>query len=136
MDVGNQNSIFVALEIDYGEVEDKEALINQGGVKKSLVYYEMDFGMNNVIRKKDLGMDQTAHMLIPVPAQPDGPGGVLVVLEDFLFYKGVKEEKWVRFPLRKGRTERKTQFTAYTTYHQKHTFFFFISSELGDLFKV
>lgn len=38
--------------MDYGEVEDKEALINVGGVRKSLVFYEMDFGMNTVIRKK------------------------------------------------------------------------------------
>ena len=96
----------------------------------------MDFGMNNVIRKKDIPVDQTAHMLIAVPGFPDGPGGVLVVLEDFLFYKGEKEDKMVRFPVRSDRPERKTQFTAHTTYHQKQRFFFLISSELGDVFKV
>ena len=96
----------------------------------------MDFGMNNVIRKKDISVDQTAHMLIPVPGPPTGPGGVIVILEDFLLYKGLKDEKMVRFPLRKGRPDRKTQFTAYTTYQQKNTFFFIIASELGDLFKV
>lgn len=42
----------MCLEIDYGEVENKEALVNVGGVKKSIIYYEMDFGMNTVIKKK------------------------------------------------------------------------------------
>ena len=84
--------------------------------------------MNNVIRKKDIAVDQTAHMLIGVPGAPDGPGGVLVILEDFLFYKGNKDDKMVRFPLRIGRPDRKTQFTSHTTFHQKHTFFFLIAS--------
>ena len=92
--------------------------------------------MNNVIRKKDISVDQTAHMLISVPGMPDGPGGVIVVLEDFLFYKGFKDDKMIRFPLRRHRPDRKTQFTAYTMYHQKHSFFFLIGSELGDVFKV
>lgn len=51
----------------------------------------MDFGMNTVIRKKENPVDPTAHMLIPVPGYPEGPGGLLVVLEDYLFYKNNKE---------------------------------------------
>ncbi len=47
----------------------------------------MDFGMNTVIRKKEIPVDPTAHMLISVPAGNEGPGGVLVVLEDYLLYK-------------------------------------------------
>lgn len=47
----------------------------------------MDFGMNTVIRKKEISVDPTAHMLISVPAGNEGPGGVLVVLEDYLLYK-------------------------------------------------
>lgn len=61
----------------------------------------MDFGMNTVIRKKESPVDPTAHMLIPVPAGNDGPGGVIVVLEDYLLYKNNKEEHLVRFPMRK-----------------------------------
>lgn len=44
--------MFVCIEMDFGQVQDKEAIINMGGVRKSIVYYEMDFGMNTVIRKK------------------------------------------------------------------------------------
>lgn len=51
----------------------------------------MDFGMNTVIRKKEIPVDPTAHMLIAVPAGSEGPGGVLVVLEDYLLYKNNQE---------------------------------------------
>lgn len=45
-------------------------------------------------------------------------------------------EQIIRFPRRANRPgNRKTQFTAYTTYRGKG-FFFLIASELGDLFKV
>lgn len=43
--------------------------------------------MNTVIRKKEISVDPTAHMLISIPAGNEGPGGVLVVLEDYLLYK-------------------------------------------------
>ena len=44
--------------------------------------------MNTVIRKKETMVDPTAHMLIAVPAGSEGPGGILIVLEDYLLYKG------------------------------------------------
>lgn len=73
-------------------------------------------------------MDPTAHMLIPVPGFPDGPGGVIVVLEDYLWYKNNKEEQLIRFPVRKDKIgNRKVQFTAFATYKLKG-FFFLISS--------
>lgn len=36
--------------------------------------------MNTVIRKKEVPVDSTAHMLIPVPGAEEGPGGVIVLL--------------------------------------------------------
>lgn len=56
--------MFACLEIDYGETEDKNSLVVKGGVRKSVVLYEMDFGMNNVIRKKEFEVPEDAHMLI------------------------------------------------------------------------
>ena len=42
----------------------------------------------------------------------------------------------MKFPIRKQRpANRKTQFTCYTTYKLKG-FFFLVSSELGDIFKI
>lgn len=94
--------------------------------------------MNTVIRKRDVQVDSTAHMLIPVPGSDEGPGGVIAVLEDFLLYRANEknDQKVIRFPRRKNRPgNRKTQFTTYTTYRKKD-FFFLIVSELGDIFKV
>ena len=45
-------------------------------------------------------MDPTAHMLIAVPNAPEGPGGILIVLEDYLLYKGT-DDHMIRFPVRK-----------------------------------
>lgn len=93
LDTGNENAMFACLEIEYGEEGEKDAPINTGEVKKSVIYYEMDFGMNTVIRKKDYPVGATAHMLIPVPGSGDGPGGVLVLQEDELLYRGTKDEQ-------------------------------------------
>jgi splicing factor 3B subunit 3 len=45
----------------------------------------MDLGLNHVVRKNIFQVDQSAHHLIAVPGD-DGPGGVLVVCEDFVQY--------------------------------------------------
>lgn len=75
-------------------------------------------------------------MLMPVPAGSDGPGGVIVVLEDYILYKNNKDEQLVRFPVRKDRlTNRKLQFTCFATYRLKG-FFFLVASEEGDVFKI
>lgn len=64
-----------------------EASINTGQIRKSVVFYEMDFGMGTVIRKKDVPVDKTAHMLIAVPSGSEGPGGIIILLEDYLLYR-------------------------------------------------
>jgi splicing factor 3B subunit 3 len=67
-------------------------------------------------------------MLIAVPSGADGPGGLLVVLEDYLFYKNNKDEQLIRFPSRKDKIgNRKIQFTAHALFKLKG-FFFLISS--------
>jgi splicing factor 3B subunit 3 len=67
-------------------------------------------------------------MLIPVPAGSEGPGGLLVVLEDYILYKNNKDEQLIRFPVRKDKIgNRKVQFTTYATFKLKG-FFFLISS--------
>ena len=105
-----------------------------------IALYEMDFGMNTVIRRKQFKVDKSGHMLIPVPNAPEGPGGFIALLENYLIYhKNITDEdnsEVIRFPFCAGSAQRKIQFTSYATYRQKGTFFILISSETGDIFKV
>jgi hypothetical protein len=55
--------------------------------QKHLTYYELDLGLNHVLRKWSDPVDNGANLLIPVPGSGDGPGGVLVCAENFLLYR-------------------------------------------------
>ena len=86
IDVGIENPQFACLEIDYGDLDQNFSAVNTGNFQKTLTFYEMDLGLNHVIRKHIFPVDKTAHMLIQVPGD-NGPSGIIVVCEDFLVYK-------------------------------------------------
>jgi hypothetical protein len=54
--------------------------------QKHLTLYELDLGLNHVVRKSSQPVDNGANLLIPVPGGGDGPGGVLVCAENFIIY--------------------------------------------------
>ena len=62
-----------------------------GKYQKVLVIYEVDLGLNHVIRKSAEPVPKSTHALVAVPGSPgdegEGPGGVLVLCENFLIYK-------------------------------------------------
>ena len=55
--------------------------------QKHLTLYELDLGLNHVVRKWSQAVDNGANMLVPVPGGADGPGGLLVCAENFIIYK-------------------------------------------------
>ena len=60
----------------------------------------MDLGLNHVVRKNIIPVDQSAHHLIAVPGD-DGPGGIIVVCEDFVVYvKNGHEQRKCFIPMR------------------------------------
>ena len=61
---GFENPQFVCLEIDHQDKPDT----------KKLVTYELDLGLNHVVRKQTQDAPFTANMLISVPGSSDGPG--------------------------------------------------------------
>jgi len=77
-------------------------------------------------------------MLIPVPGEPYGPSGVLVVCEGFIIYKKADhDERECMIPIRNDQSEgRGAFFNCYSNYTTKDLFFFLISNEYGDIFKV
>jgi splicing factor 3B subunit 3 len=78
LDVGYENPIFVALEVDYGDADVETSSVNTGDYQKLLIYYEMDLGLNHVVRKHAELVDKSAHLIIPLPGTTEGPGGVLI----------------------------------------------------------
>ena len=73
MDVGYENPIFAALEVDYSESDQDPTGQAYEEVEKLLVYYELDLGLNHVVRKWADPVDRTASMLFQVPGGADGP---------------------------------------------------------------
>lgn len=144
VDVGYENPLFACLEVDYEEVDDDPTGIVARDTKQSLTYYELDLGLNHVVRKYSELLDDYANMLIPVPGGNDGPSGLLVCSKNFITYKNFGEQQDIKCPIprRKGETdivERGILIACWATYKyidgDQRKFFFLIQTELGDVFK-
>lgn len=138
IDVGFENPVFACLEVDYGDSEQATSSVVTGTYQKLLVFYEMDLGLNHVIRKIAQPIDNSANMLLPVPGGNDGPGGVLILCENVIrYYKLNSAEIATQAPRRADMAaDRNLLFCSYSIHKQKDLFFYIVQSELGDLYKV
>ncbi|KAH6653906.1 Pre-mRNA-splicing factor rse-1 [Truncatella angustata] len=143
LDVGYANPVFAALEVEYTEADQDPTGEAVSEIETQLVYYELDLGLNHVVRKWSEPVDPTASMLFQVPGGNDGPSGVLVCGEENITYRHSNQEAFrVPVPRRKGATEdpqRKRTIVSGVMHKLKGSagaFFFLLQSEDGDLFKV
>jgi splicing factor 3B subunit 3 len=143
LDVGYSNPVFAALETDYTDSDQDPTGEAYKEVEVQLVYYELDLGLNHVVRKWSEPVDPTSSMLFQVPGGGDGPSGVLVCGEENVTYRHSNEEAFrVPIPRRRGATEdpqRKRMIVAGVMHKLKGSagaFFFLLQTEDGDLFKV
>lgn len=143
LDVGYSNPVFAALETDYSDSDQDPTGEAYKEVEVQLVYYELDLGLNHVVRKWSEPVDPTSSMLFQVPGGGDGPSGVLVCGEENVTYRHSNEEAFrVPIPRRRGATEdpqRKRMIVAGVMHKLKGSagaFFFLLQTEDGDLFKV
>jgi len=138
LDVGYENPLFACLEVDYGDSDNENSPLNTGDYEKLLVYYEMDLGLNHVIRKNFEKVDKSAHLLVAMPGAPEGPGGVLVFCENYVVYKKSNhEDRITPYPKRyEHNSHRGVMITASTSYKRKDVFFVLVQTEFGDIFKV
>ncbi|KAK3168270.1 pre-mRNA-splicing factor rse1 [Lepraria neglecta] len=140
LDVGYENPVFAALEVDYTECDQDSTGQAYEDLEKSLVYYELDLGLNHVVRKWSDPVDRTATMLFQVPGGADGPSGVLVCGLDNITYRHSNQDPFrVPIPRRRGATEnpeRKRHIIAGVMHKMRGAFFFLLQSEDGDMFKV
>lgn len=74
-----------------------------------LTYYELDLGLNHVVRKWSEPTDPRANLLVQVPGGQlassdrfDGPSGVLVCCEDHIIYRHM-ESRQHRVPIPRRR---------------------------------
>ena len=140
LDVGYENPVFAALEVDYTECDQDSTGQAFEDLEKSLVYYELDLGLNHVVRKWSDPVDRTATMLFQVPGGADGPSGVLICGLDNITYRHSNQDAFrVPIPRRRGATEnpeRKRFIVAGVMHKMRGAFFFLLQSEDGDMFKV
>jgi len=144
VDVGFDNPIFAALEVDYDDLA--PAQVAEGGEEgtgeptytKQLTYYEYDLGLNNVTRMWSDTVDPTANMIVAVPGGDDGPGGVLVCSESFVTYRAPNQpERRCLLPRRKDMpSEHGLLVVSHAVHRQKDLFFVLLHTELGDIYKV
>lgn len=143
VDVGYENPLFAALEIDYSELElsPEESIEDQ--IVKKLTYYELDLGLNHVVRKWTTPVDRHANLMLQVPGSSGDlilPSGVLVATNNYISYFHMdKPELRIPIPLRDTvdpTTAPPTCIVTGVVHNIRGMFFFLVQNELGDLFKI
>ncbi|CAO3571904.1 unnamed protein product [Mortierella alpina] len=140
VDVGFENPIFACLEVDYTEADQDPTGEALQQTEKMLTYYELDLGLNHVVRKWSEAVDRKSNMLVAVPGGTDGPSGVLVCSENFITYKHIGSATLtVPIPRRANPLEIKDRgllIVSGVVHKMKNSFFLLLQSEEGDLYKV
>lgn len=136
VDVGFENPIFAAIEVDYEE----QNLTGEEGedIQKHLTFYELDLGLNHVVRKWNDPIDPTSNKLFSVPGGKEGPGGVLVCAENFVYWKNMEHaDVHCALPRRSDMDEsRGLMIISGALFKRRDVFFFILQSEFGDLYKI
>ncbi|KAI1697446.1 CPSF A subunit region domain-containing protein [Ditylenchus destructor] len=103
IDVGFENPTFACLEVD-NEGVDRDS---PGGaakqVQQTFTFYELDLGLNHVVRKYAEPVQEQGNHLISVPGGHDGPSGVIICCENYLVYKNLGDQPDIRSPIPRRR---------------------------------
>lgn len=150
VDQGYDNPLYAALEIDYSESDQDPTGEAYENTQKHLTFYELDLGLNHVVRKWSEPTDRRANLLVQVPGGQsansdrfEGPSGVLVCTEDHIIWKHMDVEAH-RIPIprrrnplvQRGDKSRGLIIVSAVMHKIKGAFFFLLQSEDGDLYKV
>ncbi|PIO70300.1 hypothetical protein TELCIR_07854, partial [Teladorsagia circumcincta] len=141
IDVGFENPTFACLEFDYEDAEHDPTGEALQSTKQTLTFYELDLGLNHVVRKYAEPLDDKATMIIAVPGGNEGPSGVILCCENYLVYKNLGEQPDIRCPIPRRRNDlddpdRSLMIICAATHKTKLLYFFLLQTEQGDLFKV
>eukprot|EP01087_Luapelamoeba_hula_P013056 TRINITY_DN3708_c0_g1_i1.p1 TRINITY_DN3708_c0_g1~~TRINITY_DN3708_c0_g1_i1.p1 ORF type:complete len:1235 (+),score=206.04 TRINITY_DN3708_c0_g1_i1:98-3802(+) len=137
VDVGFDNPIFAAIELSYQDADHDPTGQAAQNAQKHLTYYELDLGLNHVVRKWSEPIDSGANKLVTVPGGSEGPGGVLICCENFVVWKNQGHSE-VRAAIPRRRDvpkDKSVLITSVASHKQKDLFFFLLQTEYGDLIK-
>ena len=90
--MGFENPTFACLEVDYEEADNDVTGEAAANTRQTLTFYELDLGLNHVVRKYSEPLEEHGNMLISVPGGNDGPSGVLVCSENYITYKNLGDQ--------------------------------------------
>ncbi len=131
LDVGYDNPTFAVLEADHS-----------GEKTRVLTRYELDMGLNHIVRKSSHPVNPLAHKLCTVPGGSDGPGGVLVCAPGQVSWTSTPSddrapvrEVTVAFPAH-ANSAGESMVVAWAAHRHKNKFFFLLQVEEGDVFKL
>ena len=141
IDVGFENPMFACLEMDYEEADNDPTGEAAQNTQQTLTYYELDLGLNHVVRKYSEPLEEHANFLIAVPGGNDGPSGVLICSENYITYKNFGDQPDIRCPIPRRRNdlddpEHGMIFVCSATHKTKSMFFILAQTEQGDIFKI
>ena len=143
VDVGFENPVFACLEMDYEDADADPTGEEARETQQNLTFYELDLGLNHVVRKQSDPLETVANKLMAVPGGTDGPSGVLVCSESLITYRnldgpnGAHPAVSVRIPRREGQDPaRGTIITNGVMHKTKRVMFFLVQTEFGDIFKL
>ncbi|KAL7715899.1 Pre-mRNA-splicing factor rse-1 [Entamoeba marina] len=137
LDVGYDNPMFASIEVDY----DEQYLphVDHRIIKKNLVLYELDLGLNHVTRKHSEPIHPTSNYLIPIPSVIDGvPLGLFICSEnEITWYSFGSLPVTIPLPRRDNlKSKQTTIITSHITHVRKGKHFILLQNEFGDLLKI
>jgi splicing factor 3B subunit 3 len=141
VDVGFENPMFACLEMDYEDADCDPTGEAAQLTQQTLTFYELDLGLNHVVRKYSEPLEEHGNFLISVPGGSDGPSGVLICSENYITYKNFGDQPDIRCPIPRRRNDlddpdRGMIFVCSATHKTKSMFFFLAQTEQGDMFKL
>ncbi|CAL8090375.1 unnamed protein product [Calicophoron daubneyi] len=141
VDVGFDNPLFACIEMDYEDADQDPTGETAHSANQLLTYYELDLGLNHVVRKYSEPLEEHANFLIAVPGGNEGPSGILICSENYITYKNFGDQPDIRCPIPQRRNDlddpdRGILFVCSASHKTKNLFFFLAQTEQGDIFKI
>ncbi|VDL60497.1 unnamed protein product [Hymenolepis diminuta] len=141
VDVGFENPTFACIEMDYEEADQDPTGEAARSAHQLLTYYELDLGLNHVVRKYSEALEEHANFLITVPGGNEVHSGILICSENYITYKNFGDEPDIRCPIPQRRNDlddpdRGILFVCSATHRTKKVLFFLVQTEQGDIFKI